>query len=159
MQLIIPIFVTYQGCPHRCIFCDGEKTAGHYPERITREIFEEMVFAYLRHTKRKVDRIQIAFYGGNFTGMEEDYQLELLGFANSFIRRGLADAIRVSTRPDYISEKSLDMLEKFAVTTVEIGAQSMDEEVLILSERGHSSADVRDAVRMLKKRVLRRGYI
>jgi len=115
------------------------------------------VFAYLRHTKRRADRIQIAFYGGSFTGMEGDYQLELLGFAHSFIKRKLVDAVRVSTRPDYITEKSLDMLERFGVTTVEIGAQSMDDEVLNLSRRGHSSADVRSAVMMLRKRGFETG--
>ncbi|MDO8786297.1 MAG: radical SAM protein [Syntrophales bacterium] len=157
MQLIIPIFVTYQGCPHRCIFCNQEKTGGQYRQRITREIFEEAVFAYLRHTKRRADRVQIAFYGGNFTGMEEDYQLELLGFAQSFIERELVDAVRVSTRPDYITEKKLDILARFGVTTVEIGAQSMDDEVLNLSHRGHSSADVRSAMKMLKKQGFETG--
>ncbi|MDI6776127.1 MAG: radical SAM protein [Syntrophales bacterium] len=157
MQLIIPVFATYQGCPHRCIFCDQEKTAGQYPERITREVFEETVLAYLHNTKRKADRIQIAFYGGNFTGMEEDYQLELLGFAHSFIRRGMVDTVRISTRPDYIAERNLDMLERLGVTTVEIGAQSMDDEVLNISRRGHSSADVGGAVKMLKKRGFETG--
>lgn len=157
MQLIIPIFVTHQGCPHRCIFCNQEKTAEPYTGRITRDIFEEAVFAYLRHTKRRADRIQIAFYGGNFTGIEEDHQLELLGFAHSFIKRGLVDAVRISTRPDYINEKSLDMLERFGVTTVEIGAQSLDDKVLNLSRRGHSSADVRGAAEMLKKRGFETG--
>lgn len=158
MQLIIPIFVTHQGCPYRCIFCNQEKTAEPYTtQRITRDIFEEAVFAYLRHTKRRADRIQVAFYGGNFTGIEEDYQLELLGFARSFIKRGLVDAVRISTRPDYINEKSLDMLERFGVTTVEIGAQSMDDEVLNLSRRGHSSADVRGAAEMLRKRGFETG--
>jgi histone acetyltransferase (RNA polymerase elongator complex component) len=157
MQLIIPIFVTHQGCPHRCIFCNQEKTAKRYTGRITGDIFEETVFAYLRHTKRRADRTQIAFYGGSFTGMEEDYQIELLGFAHSFIERGLVDAVRVSTRPDYINEKSLDLLERFGVTTVEIGAQSMDDEVLNLSRRGHSSADVRGAAEMLRKRGFETG--
>ena len=156
-QLIIPIFVIYHGCPNRCVFCNEKKTAGDFPDIITERIFRETVHKYLNNTLRKVDRTQIAFYGGNFTGIDKGYQTELLGFAKPFTEKGLVDSIRISTRPDYIDSEILSLLEEFLVRTVEIGAQSMVDEVLTLSNRGHSSADVRNAVKILKERGFETG--
>jgi len=155
--MIIPFFIVYQGCPNRCIFCNEHKTAGNYTGRITESIFRETVYKYLSHTKRKRDRVQIAFYGGNFTGMERDYQAELLGYASPFIEKGQVHDVRVSTRPDNIDNERLDLLERFGVTTVEIGAQSMVDEVLNLSNRGHSSSEVMSAMEMLKDRGFKTG--
>ncbi len=156
-QLIIPIFVNNRGCPNRCVFCNEKKTAGDFPARITESAFRETVHKYLNNTRRKNDRTQIAFYGGNFTGIEKSYQTELLGFAKPFIEKGLVCSIRISTRPDYIDSKGLNLLEKFHVRTVEIGAQSMVDEVLYLSNRGHTSKDVKDAINILKERGFETG--
>lgn len=156
-QLIIPIFVIYRGCPNRCVFCNEKKTAGDFPDIITESAFRETVHRYLNNTQRKADRTQIAFYGGNFTGIDRGYQTKLLKFAKPFIKKGLVDSIRISTRPDYIDSKGLDLLEGFHVRTVEIGAQSMVDEVLNLSNRGHSSADVRNAIKTLKERGFETG--
>ena len=156
-QLIIPVFISNRGCPNRCVFCNEKKTAGDFPDRITESTFRGTALKYLNNKRRKVDRIQIAFYGGNFTGIDKRYQTELLGFAKPFIEKGLIDSIRVSTRPDYIDSERLDLLEKFYVRTVEIGAQSMVDEVLNLAGRGHSSSDVRNAVQILKDRGFETG--
>jgi len=156
-QLIIPIFVIYRGCPNRCVFCNEKKTAGDFPDRITESAFRETVHRYLNNTQRKVARIQIAFYGGNFTGIDRSYQAELLGFAKPLIEKGPVNSIRISTRPDYIDSESLNLLEKFHVRTVEIGAQSMVDEVLNLSNRGHSSKDVRKGIKALKERNFETG--
>jgi histone acetyltransferase (RNA polymerase elongator complex component) len=93
---------------------------------------------------------QIAFYGGNFTGIDPGEQIELLGTAQEFIEKGLADSIRISTRPDYIDETILNILKRFPVKTVEIGAQSMDDAVLERCGRGHCAADTIKAVELLK---------
>jgi histone acetyltransferase (RNA polymerase elongator complex component) len=157
MQLIIPIFIMHRGCPHRCIFCNVRKTAGNHPERLSEEAFCEIVNKYLESVKERPDRVQIAFYGGNFTGMAKGEQIELLKFARPFIKKGVVNSIRISTRPDCIDTECLDMLKAFGVTTVEIGAQSMMDDVLNLANRGHTSADVASSLKMLKQRGLETG--
>jgi len=156
-HMIIPFFIVYQGCPNRCIFCNVHKTAGNYTGLITEETFRETVHKYLRQPKRKPDHIQIAFYGGNFTGMEKERQAELLAYARPFIKKGQVHDIRVSTRPDNIDNENVELLKSFGVTTVEIGAQSFADEVLKLSRRGHSSSDVINAVNILKERGFKTG--
>jgi histone acetyltransferase (RNA polymerase elongator complex component) len=155
--MIIPFFIVYQGCPNRCIYCNVHKTAGNFSKRITEDTFRKTVHKYLNHPKRKGNGAEIAFYGGNFTGMAKDYQAELLGFASPFIEKGLAYGVRISTRPDSINNESLDLMKRFGVTTVEIGAQSMVDEVLNLSNRGHGASDVSAAMEMLKERGFKTG--
>jgi histone acetyltransferase (RNA polymerase elongator complex component) len=156
-QMIIPFFIVNKGCPNRCIFCNVHKIAGSYIGRITENTFRETVYTYLNHTKRKKNHIQIAYYGGNFTGMDKDYQAELLGFASPFIATGQVHDVRISTRPDNIDNDRLDLLQRFGVTTVEIGVQSLVDEVLNRSNRGHSSYDVMNAVKMLRDRGFKTG--
>jgi len=151
MQLIIPVFIMHRGCRHRCIFCNAWMIAGKEPELLSRESFCETVYRYLHSTRRKPDRVQIAFYGGNFTGMAHDDQTMFLEYAKIFVRKGLVHNIRVSTRPDCIDAGNLHMLKSFHVKTVEIGAQSMVDEVLNLANRGHSSLHVANAMDMLQQ--------
>ncbi len=58
--------------------------------------------------------------------------------------------IRISTRPDCIDDEVLDLLKAYHVTTVELGAQSMDDTVLLANDRGHTAADVRRASELIK---------
>ncbi len=153
--LIIPIFVIYRGCPNRCVFCNERITAGDYPDRLTEDTIRNICDRHLKDSGRKFD--QIAFYGGNFTGIDLGYQIELLDIAQSYVNAGMVKSIRISTRPDYIDDDRLELLTRYNVSTVEIGAQSMVDEVLSLSGRGHSSEDVRNAVRLLKKKGIETG--
>lgn len=148
--LIIPIFVVYKGCPNRCVYCNERITAGLHPDRITRDRFRMIVDAHLAGTIRDYGKVQVAFYGGNFTGMNMEYQEELLQFAEEYIAGGVVDSVRISTRPDYIDEARLSLLNAHHVRTVEIGAQSLIDTVLERSRRGHSADQVRQAVSLLK---------
>lgn len=139
----------YSGCPNRCVYCNERITAGNHPDRITEDLFRKIVDRHLESLSAEPEHIQIAFYGGNFTGMDRNYQRELLEYADSYIARGSVGSIRISTRPDYIDGKRIDLLKQYPVTTVEIGAQSMDNDVLRLSRRGHSSDDVKYATKLL----------
>jgi histone acetyltransferase (RNA polymerase elongator complex component) len=155
--LIIPIFIMNNGCPHRCIFCNQNITAGNYPPEITKDYFDSEVNSYLSWNKDKSPNVEIAFYGGNFTGIEPVYQEKLLSLAYSFIQKGLVHSIRISTRPDYISENDLSLLKKYNVSTIEIGAQSFNDSVLQFAQRGHDSAAIVKAVRILKDHGFRTG--
>ena len=95
--------------------------------------------------------MEIAFFGGSFTGISEKKQTALLEAAYQFVKSGDVDGIRLSTRPDYISDEILERLKKYGVKTIELGVQSMDEEVLLASGRGHTKETVKKAVSLIKK--------
>ena len=154
-QLIVPIFVVHEGCPNRCVFCNERIAAGDYPDRITGAIVRSICDRHLTQTGRKFD--QIAFFGGNFTGMARDHQVELLDAAKEYVDAGMVASIRLSTRPDYIDEDRIDVLSRYPVSIVEIGAQSMNDKVLAASRRGHTSGDVRRALGLLRKAAIQTG--
>lgn len=149
--MIIPFFLMNRGCPHRCLFCNERVTAGDHPERITEAAFTKTVRSHLACAPRREGPVQIAFYGGTFTGLERGEQRRLLGMAAPFLRDGSVDGIRISTRPDGIDEEQLDLFRAGGVTTVEIGAQSLHDDVLMESRRGHTTSDTLRAVTLLKE--------
>jgi histone acetyltransferase (RNA polymerase elongator complex component) len=157
-HLIIPIFIPHQGCPHRCIFCQ-QKTITNLSERLLtpddiRNTIELAIKS--KHLLDKKPR-EVAFYGGTFTSLPTASMTKMLGAVLPFIERGIIQTIRLSTRPDSLGEDKLDILESFGVSTVELGVQSMDNRVLLLSNRGHTSLDTINAVRILKKRGFKVG--
>lgn len=95
--------------------------------------------------------VEVAFFGGSFTGIDESKQIEYLEVVKEFIDKKLVSSIRISTRPDYISQHILDLLKKYNVKIIELGVQSMDDEVLTLSKRGHTSEDVMKASKLIKE--------
>lgn len=154
-QKIIPIFVPHQGCPHDCIFCNQKKITGISTDMTGDQadnIIQEAMTSIPKGT-----RTEIAFFGGSFTAIDECKQIELLEVAYSYKKRGLVDDIRLSTRPDCIDEHELDILEKYGVNIIELGVQSMDEEVLIKSIRGHGKKEVVESSALIKKRGFRLG--
>lgn len=144
--LIIPVFITGKGCPHQCVFCCGHITAGP-PEQVSPELLRQRIQEYKGQSRRDA---QLAFYGGNFTGLPFAEQESILAAAGELIGQGLINSIRISTRPDYISEDNARFLRTMNVASVELGAESMVDEVLAASRRGHTAADVARAVRILK---------
>ncbi len=151
-RLVIPLFITDRGCPHRCAFCRRSGAGPGRPERITADVMEDVVSRYLAGTRpAKKACTQIAFYGGNFTGLDPAEQENILTLAGAFIKQGVVHSLRVSTRPDFLGPEQIERLKAFQVKTVEIGAQSMVDDVLALSSRGHSSATVRETVQSLKQ--------
>lgn len=150
MPLIIPFFIMHRGCPHRCTFCNQQKAAGPYPEDVSEAFFRRTVMAHFQSLKKKPEQVQVAFYGGNFTGMAKREQLRLLGYAKPFLDEGSVSAVRISTRPDCIDQERLDLLKRYGVQMVEIGAQSLVDDVLRRTERGHTAGEVAAAVQLLK---------
>jgi len=147
---IIPIFVPHKGCPHDCIFCNQKKITGQLGE-VTAEEVREKIEEYLRTIPGEGSHIEVAFYGGSFTAIPLDYQRSLLEAAFAYYEKGRLESIRVSTRPDCIDREIGENLKKYGVGTVELGVQSMDDNVLALCNRGHTSGDVVEAVRLLKE--------
>jgi len=147
-RLIIPIFIPFGGCPHKCVFCDQEGISA--AKKIPRpDEVAETIELFLSTWKGKGIR-EAAFYGGSFTGLPEAIQKEYLDTAAPYLRDGRINELRLSTRPDYINSHICLFLKEHGVATVELGAQSMDEHVLRLSGRGHGSDATVQAVRELK---------
>lgn len=145
---IIPIFVPHVGCPHDCVFCNQKKITGRSTD-ITSEEVDNTIKSYLETIPDSNEKLEVAFYGGSFTAIEKDIQRELLSVANSYKQRGLIDRIRLSTRPDCIDMDILDLLKANGVDIIELGVQSLNQEVLDKSNRGHSKEDVYKAVDLI----------
>lgn len=146
---IIPVFVPHYGCPNDCVFCNQRKISGQRCAPTGVQL-GRIVAEGLSKCPQK-QNIQLAFYGGSFTAIPLKEQTELLEGALPFLRDGCISSLRVSTRPDAIDEEVLERLKKYGVSTIELGAQSMDEEVLILSGRGHTCEQTRHAARLIKQ--------
>ncbi|WP_408954585.1 elongator complex protein 3 [Natroniella sp. ANB-PHB2] len=147
---IIPIFVPHLGCPHDCVFCNQEEITG-IKNQINLEQINNQIDDYLSTIPPEANRIEVAFYGGSFTGISQQLQQELLDLANERLESGKINGIRLSTRPDYIDSKSLDFLQENNVTVIELGVQSLDNEVLAAAGRGHSKEDTLQAVALIKE--------
>lgn len=146
----IPIFVPHRGCPFDCVFCNQKRITGIQTEVMPSDV-RDTVENHLKTLPKSDRRIEVAFFGGSFTGIPIDEQSALLSVAQEFLQKGLIDGIRLSTRPDYIDTDILDNLKKYGVTTIELGVQSMDDNVLKSSNRGHTRMNVINAVRLIKK--------
>lgn len=152
----IPIFIPQLACPFQCVFCDQEKITarGHIPGILeTRNTIEEHLKSFPKGKKH----VEIGFFGGNFTGIPVEEQEKYLQVAHEFLEKGLVQGIRLSTRPDYIDEPRLNLLKKYGVTTIELGAQSCDDGVLIESARGHTAGDVEMASQLIIEKGFRLG--
>lgn len=145
---IIPIFVSHMGCPNDCIFCNQRKINGSTEALKPNEIYD-YVAEYLATMKR--DQVELAFFGGSFTGIDVSLQEAYLSVAYALKRQGKIHKIRLSTRPDYIDASVVERLKKYSVDLVELGCQSFDDDVLSLSKRGHSRAAIFEAVKRLKE--------
>jgi len=143
----IPIFIPELACPHQCVFCDQSKIIGTQNIPQAKDI-SDIVNKHLQ-TIPKENYINIAFFGGSFTGIPYDLQESYLKEAHKFINTGKVAGIRLSTRPDYINSKILDLLKKYGVETIELGAQSTDDSVLKKSGRGHTFKDIEKASKLI----------
>lgn len=146
---IIPIFVPHQGCINDCVFCNQKKITG-MSTSMTQKQATYIIERNLK-TINKDSEIQIAFYGGSFTAIDLEIQRELLGLARKYKENGQIQKIKLSTRPDYINDNILNILKENKVDIIELGVQSLDEEVLIKNNRGHNVKSVYDAVELIKK--------
>ncbi|MBQ7861306.1 MAG: radical SAM protein [Clostridia bacterium] len=145
----VALFVPDAGCPHRCSFCNQKTISGKITPLRPEEIDHAVKIALKTVS---CNEGEIAFFGGSFTAIDKDYMICLLERAYSYVNQGLFKGIRISTRPDCIDDDILDALKRYGVSAIELGCQSMDDEVLLLNKRGHTESDVIKAVRLIKAR-------
>ena len=156
---IIPIFIPHRGCPNDCVFCNQRKITARIDAvepRDVRAILDTWLStlrpsAVLSDGQNNTGIVEAAFYGGSFTGLDIEEQSGFLAVTKEYKDAGLIDKVHLSTRPDYIDRRILDNLMAYSVDTIELGVQSFDDEVLRLSNRGHSSDDVYRAVSLIRE--------
>lgn len=148
---IIPVFIPHKGCANDCVFCNQKvitaRTADVTPEDVKNLIERHL----LTLENRGIETIEVAFFGGSFTGIPMEEQSAFLAVAKEYKDMGLIHKIHMSTRPDYINEEILDNLKKYDADIIELGVQSFDPEVLAASNRGHKAEDVYKACDLIKE--------
>lgn len=148
---IVPVFIPQSGCPHRCVFCNQRAITGTAAALPDFDTLTEEISRFLAYRQDNRAATEISFFGGNFLGQDPGVIKTLLDVAAGFVRAGKANGIRFSTRPDTVDDERLTLLSDYPVRTIELGVQSMDDALLNLAGRGHSSRDTLDAVSLLKK--------
>ncbi len=144
----VSIFVPHFGCPQSCTFCNQRSITGAKGDVI--ENAKLSIETAVRTLGENSKNAEIAFFGGSFTAIDEEYMKTLLSLAYEYVKRGEFRGIRISTRPDKISAEILELLKQYGVTSIELGAQSMDDRVLELNRRGHNSQSVVDASNLIR---------
>ena len=149
--LLIPIFIPHVACPHRCVFCNQHTITGQNATPLpdmhdVRKTIQE----FLSFSTPRAER-QLAFYGGTFLGLPLSELTRLLDMAQALVEEFCLDGIRFSTRPDTVTAKTISLLQNYPISMVELGAQSMADDVLLASGRGHTAQDTIDAAGLLRK--------
>ena len=146
---VIPIFIPQKACPFRCAYCNQFAIAGQdhilSPEEVDGIIQQHLA------TIPEGSHIRIAFFGGSFTGMSIEEQNQYMDIAFPYVKNGTVDGIQLSTRPDYITPEILENLLRYGVSLIELGAQSLDDEVLQAAYRGHTVQQVQEASAMIRQ--------
>ncbi len=154
---IIPIFIPHRGCPNDCVFCNQKIITARQNDTTPNDA-KTIIDTWLGTIREMdLDTVEVAFFGGSFTGIPIEEQSAFLKVAKEYKDRGDIDKIHLSTRPDYINEEILDNLQRYGTDTIELGCQSFDNEVLALSKRGHDEAAIYRACGLIKERGLELG--
>lgn len=153
----IPIFIPQIACPHQCIYCNQHYISGQQSAPTIDEV-KNIIDSYL-HSMYNIStsernesitpNVQVAFFGGTFTALSMEMQENYLKAVQPYIQSDMVQSIRLSTRPDYINKENLDLLKQYNIQDIELGAQSLDDEVLAFSERGHTKKDVQKASKLI----------
>ena len=146
---VIPVFMPMLACPHRCVYCNQYVISGQQKLPDIHEVVEliERNLSTMPSDAHK----RVAFFGGSFTCLPEPVQNRYLDAVQPYLKEGRIEGIQLSTRPDYIDDHILQNLKNKGVTLVELGAQSLDDDILARSGRGHTVADVENASRLIRQ--------
>lgn len=156
---LIPIFLPEDSCPYHCAFCNVRSANGvdapvHSPGEVQGEVEKALKTLAVHHPK---EHVEIAFFGGTFTAGDPELMRRYLSVCGPFLRDGKISGIRVSTRPDCVDDKIITLLKQYGVTTVELGVESFDDQVLRLLNRGHNAETAIHAIGRLQSNGLVTG--
>ncbi len=145
----IPVFIPERACPFRCIYCNQYAISGQKKMPTDQEI-KSTIEEHLSTIDTDCS-VELGFFGGTFTGIPLSEQKHLLSLVQPYLKQGRVGGIRLSTRPDYIDEERVNLLRQYGVNTVELGVQSLDDEVLRTIHRGYNQRDVYTAARLIQQ--------
>jgi len=155
-EKVYPVFLPQWGCPHQCVYCNQRASTSGVRGLAVREdglaSVEDRIDGMAREAGIREAPGELAFYGGTFTALPAEWIEKLLRRAGGYVDGGLFSGIRFSTRPDALPRHVCDLLSRYPVRTVELGAQSLSNEVLHRSRRGYGAGDVVAAVSRVRER-------
>ena len=144
----IPIFLPELACPYRCVYCNQFSITG-LNNFVKPEDVKNIIDRHLSSFKEENRFVEVAFFGGNFTGLPVNMQNDYLEIVQPYLDRNLVHGIRCSTRPDYISLQRVKEIKSYGMRNIELGAQSTDDEVLKYCKRGHTYNDIVEASQII----------
>ena len=145
----VSIFVPHNGCPHSCSFCNQVRITGQQSQPTAEDVIQAVETA-MKSRNYHPKKSEIAFFGGSFTAIRKEYMILLLESAYPYVHNGSFSGIRISTRPDCINDEVLVLLKSYGVKSIELGTQSMSNDVLQANRRGHTAEDVEKAALQIK---------
>lgn len=149
-EYIIPIFVPHLGCPNNCTFCNQKRISGQ-TKMVTAQDVKDTIDFFLKHFRDDYKYVEVAFFGGSFTAIDEKTQVELLEAVQEYIQNKKVNSIRISTRPDCINKEILKRMKKYHVKTIELGVQSTNNYILKRCKRGHTYEDTKKASKLIRR--------
>ena len=144
----IPIFLPELACPYRCVYCNQFSITG-LNDIVKPDNVKAIIDNHLSSFKEENRFVEVAFFGGNFTGLPVGMQNDYLEAVQPYLEKGLIHGIRCSTRPDYISLQRVQEIKRYGMRNIELGAQSTNDEVLKLCKRGHTYNDIVEASQII----------
>ena len=144
----IPIFLPELACPYRCVYCNQFSITG-LNNFVKPEDVKHIIDSHLSSFKEENRFVEVAFFGGNFTGLPVGMQNDYLEVVQPYLDKNLVHGIRCSTRPDYIDLKRVREIKSYGMCNIELGAQSTDNEVLKYCKRGHTYNDIVEASQII----------
>ena len=144
----IPIFLPELACPYRCVYCNQFSITGN-DDIVKPEDVKNIIDSHLASFKEENRFVEVAFFGGNFTGLPVKMQNDYLEVVQPYLDKNLVHGIRCSTRPDYISLQRVKEIKHLGMRNIELGAQSTNDEVLKHCKRGHTYDDIVEASQII----------
>lgn len=166
-------------CPGECLYCPTQKgVPKSYLDNepaVMRAILNQydpyrqvkMRLRALTNTGHPTDKIELRIIGGTWSFYPKSYQtwfvkqcfqacnnknsssLEQQQKINEKAKHRIV-GLSIETRPDYINQPEIKRLRVLGVTRVELGVQSIYDEVLKLNKRGHKVKSTVKATKLLK---------
>ena len=118
---------------------------------VTANDVKETIEYYLKNFRDNHKYVEVAFFGGSFTAIEKEKQIELLEAVQDYIKNKKVNSIRISTRPDCIDKEILKRMRKYHVKTIELGVQSTNNYILKKCKRGHTYEDTKKASKLIRR--------
>ena len=147
---IVPVFLPFAGCRTRCIYCAQTLQTGKSLQGM-QAVLDEALCMLRERAARGLAPCELAFYGGTFTALDSEALELCLQRAFDWQKKGLILSWRCSTRPDCLDERVLCRMHDMGCVTVELGIQSLVDQVLRDALRGYNAETAFKAMEKVKE--------